>query len=215
MVEPFSISASAASFVSLGIQVCHELVLYCNAWAQFEEDAVNTAQKMNGLKFTLEALQEILPMVASLDSNAGAALQPVDDHIFSCNESLEMLRMALVKFQSIIPLSGLRRSMQSFKKHVAYPFRKDMLRELQDTVTAMQTNLQSAVQVLELHVQSHQGKMLTSLNGVVKSQALFAKVQIIHDKLLEISDISTELTLLPNTIETVIIRELSHHGDRL
>ena len=150
MSDPFSLGASAAGIIASAIQVCQALISYCNAWTSFDGDIGNTSEKLNGLRLTLEVLNDILPKLDSLDASAAPALQNVNERILSCQKGLDQLREAVTKFQPVSPSSGLRQSVQNFKQQSLYPFRKDMLQWLRSTVSDMQANLNSAVQVLEL-----------------------------------------------------------------
>lgn len=144
----FSTAASAAGVISLGIQVCQGLVSYCNAWKSYDEDISNAAEKLTGLRLTLETLRDILPKVESSNSSALPVLQAVYRQISSSNIGLDSLHAALTRFQSYGSPTSFRESLRKFKQQSLFPFKKDSLKELQDTVTGLQANLGSAVQVL-------------------------------------------------------------------
>lgn len=144
----FSAAAGAVGVISLGIQVCQGLVLYCNAWKSHDKDIDDAAEKIGGLRLTLEGLQDILPKVASSDPGALPVLQTVYRHVSSSNDGLDKLHAALIKFQSLGTPIGFRDRLRNFKQQSLFPFRKDILKDLRDTVTDLQANLGSAVQVL-------------------------------------------------------------------
>jgi hypothetical protein len=150
MTDPFSLTSSAAGIIGPAIQICQALVSYCNAWTSFDGDIGNTAERLNGLRLTLEILNDIMPKLDSLDPSAAPALQNVSERILSCKKGMDQLQEVLTKFQSITPSSGLRQSVRNIKQQSLYPFRKDVLQGLRSTVSEMQANLDSAVQLLEL-----------------------------------------------------------------
>ena len=150
MADPLSLSASGASFISLGIQICQGLISYCNDWTSFDGDIGNTSEKLSGLRATLEILKDVLPKVESLDASVAPVFQNANRQILSCKGSLDSLQAVLIKLQPVAAASGVRVSLQNIKQHSLYPFRKDMLQGLRNIVSDMQANLDSAVQVLGL-----------------------------------------------------------------
>ena len=150
MTDPFSLTSTAVGIIVPTIQLCQALISYCNAWTSFNGDTGNIAERLNGLRLTLEVLNDTMPKLDSLDPSAAPALQNVNERIISCKEGADRLREVLTSFQSISPSSGLRQSLQNFKQQSIYPFRKDVLQGLRSTVSEMQANLDSAVQVLQL-----------------------------------------------------------------
>jgi len=150
MADPLSLGASGTSFIGLGIQVCQELISYCNDWTSFNGEIGNTSEKLNGLRATLEILKDVLPRVETLDASAAPVVQNATRQILSCKGGLDNLQAALTKVRPASTSSGVRMSLQNFKQHSLYPFRKEMLQGLRNTVADMQANLDSAVQVLDL-----------------------------------------------------------------
>jgi len=150
MADPLSIGASGASFISLGIQVCQGLISYCNDWTSFDGDIGNTSEKLNGLRATLEILRVELPRIQSLDASAAPVVENANRQILSCRGSLEKLQAVLTKLQPVGSFSGIRESLQNFKQHSLYPFRKDLLQGLRSAAAEMQANLDSAVQAVGL-----------------------------------------------------------------
>ena len=144
----FSAAAGAVGVISLGIQVCQGLVSYCNAWKSHDKDIGDAAEKLTSLRLTLEALQDILPKVESSNPSALPVLQTVRRQISSSSDGLDKLHAALTKFQSLGTPTGFRESLRNFKQQSLFPFRKDILKTLQDTVKDLQAILGSAVQVL-------------------------------------------------------------------
>lgn len=148
MTDPLSAAASAASFISLGIEVCKGLMSYFRNLRGQDEDICTFSERIENFRFTLETLDPLLPMVEHLESSASPPLQNVRRQILSCCKGMNTLKAALTKFQSIEVASGFREKLNNLKQRGLYPFRKEVLQELQRTVADMQRNLNTALHVL-------------------------------------------------------------------
>lgn len=148
MSDPLSTAAAAVSFISVGIEVCKGLASCFRDIKAHDKDIGNLSERIDGFRITLEALKDILPKVRHLDSSASPLLQHVRTQMLSCNKGMDMLGAALKKFQSIGAASSFQEKLHNLKQRSLYPFRKEVLQELQNTVAEMQNNLNSALQVL-------------------------------------------------------------------
>lgn len=148
MADPLSATAAAVSFISLGIEVCKGLGSYFRDMRTHDKDVGNLSERIDGFRITLEALKDILPKVEDLDSSASPLLQHVRIQMLSCHKGMDTLGAALKKFQSIGAVSSFQEKLHNLKQRSLYPFRKEVLQELQRTVSEMQGNLNSALLVL-------------------------------------------------------------------
>ncbi|KAL2825341.1 hypothetical protein BDW59DRAFT_161817 [Aspergillus cavernicola] len=60
MSDPFSVAGSTVGVISLGLQLCNQLVSYCRSVRDANQDLQNIATKAAGLRAPLKALRDIL-----------------------------------------------------------------------------------------------------------------------------------------------------------
>ena len=144
MADPFSLTASAAGVVSLGITVCQGLIDYCQAFAGQYGDVRVVVQDLQALKQSLTLLEDILKHQPDL-------LNLVLPYI-------DILRGRIDDLQPILGSLGENVSGQHpFKDKVKratqrtlYPFKKGMLSKLRDSVRQAQANLHLALHVVQV-----------------------------------------------------------------
>jgi hypothetical protein len=151
MADPFSIIGSAVGVVSLGLTVCQGLISYYGPWTAYDKEISCLAQKAEGLKTTLTILQE---PVQNFESSGSSVAIEVQRRIISCGELLESLQSVVENCKKTSPSSDLKHRAQALKKRIMYPFRRDTVLWLVNTVEGLQANLNTALQVLQLYVTS-------------------------------------------------------------
>lgn len=60
MSDPVSVAGSAVGVISLGIQVCQQIVSYCQSWRGYDQDIQKVASKADGLRTPLKKLREMI-----------------------------------------------------------------------------------------------------------------------------------------------------------
>lgn len=141
MSDPLSIAGTAVGIISLGLQVCGEIVSFCQAWQSFNEDIQNIGQKADGLRMPLRVLRELIedfrttdPMIASDLENKAKSIEHV----------IKRLKTATDRYAT-----G-KSNPDSFRfqlKKAAYPFKKEGLREMASDLDSVEAVLQTALQM--------------------------------------------------------------------
>lgn len=81
MSDPISVTGTAAGVVSIGLQVCSEIVSYCQAWRGFDEDIRNFSQKADGLRIPLVVLRGLLASSPGTDVATATDIEEKLRHI--------------------------------------------------------------------------------------------------------------------------------------
>ena len=147
MGEPLSVTGTAAGIVSLGLTVCQSLISYYGPWSAYGEEMSELACKAEGLKTTLQTVQGTLEKFESTES---IQTMEVQTGIMSCKEALQRLEKEIEKCKKTQSPSDIREKLQAIRKRVLYPFKRETLLWLKNTVEGLQTNLNTSFQVLQL-----------------------------------------------------------------
>lgn len=150
MGDPFSVAASTASFLSLGIQITQGLAKYLQAWKSHDKEIGDMLHRLENLSLTLTDLTDILPIVESLDNSTSETLGRARQNIRSCAAALTKLHQALIKSESITPPAGIFDRMHNIRLRSMHLFDSVELGGLQNAVAETQRNLASAVENLQL-----------------------------------------------------------------
>ncbi|KAJ5604460.1 hypothetical protein N7510_009614 [Penicillium lagena] len=149
MADPLSVLGTALSVISLGLQMREEIVSYCRAWRGIHQELQDVANKADGLEAPLEALREIIQETQLTDPKIAEDLQT----------KLGALRGGIERTRDLP--ESVRDKIRAKGKRAAYPFRKDMLRELANELDSIQINLHTTLHVLFMFLIS-QGVSLDS-----------------------------------------------------
>jgi hypothetical protein len=149
MADPLSITSSAAGVVSLGLTVCQGLISYYGPWSAYNMEISCVAQKAEGLGTTLTMLQK---SVQHFGSSAGEVPIEVQRRLLACVELLESLESAIERCKKTSPPSDFQDKAQALRRRMMYPFRRDTLQWLVNSVEGLQSNLNTAIQVLQMYV---------------------------------------------------------------
>lgn len=126
MGEPFAVAASAIGVVSLGLQVCHGLMSYCESYRSQNSDNAQAYDKIDGLRSTLALLQSSLPQ---LDPSIAVTAENVKKRILSCSQGVQKLREILVECSQHVVPETYNEKIQKCALKALYPF-KDALKSL-------------------------------------------------------------------------------------
>ncbi len=142
-------AGSVVGLISLGIQSCQGLTSYYSAWKSYDEQISQTYRNIDELKITCENLErELQRMTVDQDP----AIQQVVRLITSCQDGIHDLCYALGHCRSTKVPHSLDAKIKLFRARALYPFRKQTLETLIDSVHSIQSNLGSALQILQLYV---------------------------------------------------------------
>ncbi|KAL9120795.1 MAG: hypothetical protein Q9187_002651 [Circinaria calcarea] len=185
MSDPLTIAGGTVGVISLSIQVCQGLVSYYDSWKSYEETLSHNDIRLDQLEMSLEILKSSL---SRLDPANVVAAQHVNDIMVSCKDGTDNLKKILDKCRLVQHPKGLREQLKDFGRKALFPFKKDTLKSLKTTVTELQGNIDSAMQVLELDVLGSHGQALKSVASTSSRtetgiQEVHTKLQYIENKL--------------------------------
>ena len=147
MVDPLSVTGTTVGIVSLGLTVCQSLISYYGPWSAYNEEISELASKAEGLKTTLQTVQGTLEKFESTES---IQTMGVKTRIMSCIQALQRLEKEIEKCKKTQSPSDFREKLQAIRKRVLYPFKRETLLWLKNTVEWLQANLNTTFQVLQL-----------------------------------------------------------------
>ncbi|GES61168.1 hypothetical protein ATEIFO6365_0006062700 [Aspergillus terreus] len=150
MTDPFSVGAGVVGVLSLGITVCQGLTAYYGPFSQFDSETKALVQKAEGLTSTLQQLESLLkpfqnPLNSPLDE-----VHLVTQRIKDCRDELEGLSHALTKCRGCDATTVIKKSGWYYARKVLYPFKRGTIISLTGTVSNLQSNLDTALLVLNL-----------------------------------------------------------------
>jgi hypothetical protein len=139
MTDPASLVGTVSGVLSLGISVSQGIATYCSQFKGYESQTVAFLHRLESLKNTLEHIERLLrDPRSSLKSCPIEAVQKVADCVLDCREWLQQLEKLLEKCQN----SAFGRA--------RYPFERETILDLEKTIAAFQSNLDTALQFLHL-----------------------------------------------------------------
>jgi hypothetical protein len=147
MSEPFSVASSAVGIVSLGLQVTQSLVTYYSQFKAFDSDIADISRKADGLHGILQVLE--VPLRKFEIENATIPAQ-VRTAISASEEGLRNLNDWIEKYGKAKPPANIEDRLRLLRKRTLFPFRRDTLLGLKSTLQSLQSNLNTAIQVLHL-----------------------------------------------------------------
>ncbi|KGO72666.1 hypothetical protein PITC_056520 [Penicillium italicum] len=153
MSDPLSVTGSAVGIISLGLQVCGEIVSFCQAWCGFNEDLESLGQKADGLRMPLRTLRDLIEDFHTTDP---AIASDLENKAKIIEQVVKRLKKAKDRYAS--DPDSLRFQL----KRAAYPFRKEGLRDMANDLDSFQTMLQTA-----LHIYSTQNARDSAAPGIL------------------------------------------------
>lgn len=141
MSDPLSAAGSAVGIISLGLQVCGEIVSFCQAWRGFNEDIQNIAEKADGLLMPLRTLRQLIEDFRTTDPTIASDLEK---KAMSIERAIKRLKTATDRYASTTSDTD---SFRFQLKKAAYPFRKEGLRDMASDLDSVQAVLQTALQM--------------------------------------------------------------------
>ena len=162
-------AGSLVGLISLSIQSCQGLTSYYSAWNSYDEQIGHTHRNLDELRITCENLERELQRITQYQE---PAVQQVVRLIASCQHGINSLRHALEQCHSVpIPDTPIAK-IKLYRARALFPFRKQTLERLKNTVNSIQSNLGNALQILQLYVEQSQ-------RNVESTEATFAVILII------------------------------------
>jgi hypothetical protein len=150
MADPFSAAGGAVGVISLGLTVCQGLLAYYGPFKTFHEQIDEVACRVSSLDGILNALQGVLINARILSNSPTAQSTAIAiDSIISCHNGLQRLRKMLEKCRNTRPGNNLLGSNIQINQ-MLYPFRRDTLITLMETMNWLQANLSTSLQILNM-----------------------------------------------------------------
>lgn len=160
MADPFSVAGGVVGVVTLAITTCQGIISYYNSWEAQDQNIIDAKGKIERLRSSLSALEEILPKISS----SSAIAEHVEQCILGCRKGIVRLEDFLGRCRKDPAPFSFRDKLRACRQKVIFPFRESSLDNLRDIVQDLEGNLSTALQVLQLYVSSSFLRMLPSLH---------------------------------------------------
>jgi hypothetical protein len=150
MADPLSVAGSAVGIISLGLTVCQGLLAYYGPFKSFHDQIDEVICRIAALDGILKVLQDVFmdDHIISTSLTAQSAAVAVDC-ILRCSEGLHRLKKTLEKCTSTKSTNNPFRSKIQINR-MLYPFRRDTLMALLETMSWLQANLNTSLQILNM-----------------------------------------------------------------
>ncbi|KAF2718867.1 hypothetical protein K431DRAFT_123484, partial [Polychaeton citri CBS 116435] len=167
------LAGSAVGFVSLGLQVCQGLLSYYNDWKDYRTDIRSVYESITDLSRTLGLLRTSLGDEL-LDKERA---ERVKNCLIPCEYALNELSLKQRELQKYPQPERSRQKTWSEVQRLAYPFKKDTLKKLQETVGQVQERLKLAIQILQLDLDTNSQRKLGHVLDVSQQNQRLLGVQ--------------------------------------
>jgi hypothetical protein len=148
MADPLSVAGLAAGLVSLGLQVCGNIITYIDALDCREHDLAALRHQHNSVFQTLQVVEASLAQLQRTHQRATAAARSCLD---ACHAELEDLSVLVAEYSSRTRSETSRREkLRSQGKKLLYPFSRPKLEHLEARLRNANAALQLALQALGL-----------------------------------------------------------------
>ncbi|KAH8731947.1 hypothetical protein GQ44DRAFT_603580 [Phaeosphaeriaceae sp. PMI808] len=146
MSDPFSVAGTAVGITSLGIQVCQGLFQYYTKFRGIHSDIDDVLERIEGLERLLRSLNSLKPECDQAgDSEVSSHLNM---SLRACEETVQRLKWMALRYGETNDPSSFEEHLRLAKKRLSWPFRRDTLMELRDTLSGLQDNLALSHQIL-------------------------------------------------------------------
>jgi hypothetical protein len=150
MAEVLGVASGAVSIVSIGIQVARGLLEYYESWKNQGQDISDMCISLESLLRTLIVVSDTITPPAkfarSVTMNVERNVQPVMQAVNKLSDKLE-------KVLSIgIPKQSAQALMRRHIRRTLYPFREQTLLNIQRGISEARSNLDLALQALQVSV---------------------------------------------------------------
>lgn len=148
MADPLSLTGTAVGVVSLGIQVCHGLFNYLQTVRGRHKEVQDGITEARALLDIFQSINEVLPDFEKQDRETAALLLSCltrnESRVLELKKTLDNLK------QSVDPATDVKGKMKRSAKALAYPFREENMRQLQNSANRLLQGLQLGMQVAGL-----------------------------------------------------------------
>jgi len=152
MTDPFSISAGVVGVVSLGLAVSQGFLSFYTPWKTYDEEIQHFTGKLDGLQNILNVVEGFILNDDEFNLASDQYEKLVLANIASCQQACRRLEEMLDKCKSADCSLFVRKSDWLRLRRAAYPFKKETLLTLSQTVSGLQDNLNLALQLMNRFV---------------------------------------------------------------
>lgn len=168
-MDPLSIAAGSAGFLSIGLQVCKGLLEYYSSWKSFDED-------ISALYAKTEGLARILIVLDATVQNpklSQDAVKVIQDQMSTCAVSLKKLEKTFEKVKERNTRGhSMLDKVKAQGRRAFYPFKESTIAKLKENVSGILEDLQVAIQTLQLDTTITQTEAVESLATGVANLAV-------------------------------------------
>lgn len=167
MADPLSIVGGVVGIASLGIQVSQSLIDFYNKYKNQKSDLANILRNLENLKNTLQELEKIWAG-RTLTEDYQHLVERIQESVTNCNDAIDELDTACQKFTRITQ-PGSKKSFDTIKHQIAYPFKKSTLDKLNIDITDIRKNLAFLLQIVQLRATTRHQDDLNELKALLES----------------------------------------------
>ncbi|KAI0841425.1 hypothetical protein F5Y06DRAFT_308245 [Hypoxylon sp. FL0890] len=147
MMDPLSISASAAGLISLGLQVSSGIIGYCKVYRSREADLVQLVQHARELDSFLGLIRDRTMASQTPNTDIDSLLQGCRTVCDACLGDIKQLN---AKYTSLKPVHGFNGRRKGFIQSLKYSFDKGKLDDLRSQLQGFNAKLQGYLQLINL-----------------------------------------------------------------
>jgi ankyrin repeat domain-containing protein 50 len=144
------VASGVIGIVSFGVQITQGLLTYYGSWKDQDNNVLDMCASLDGLSRTLTLLLKTIQQHAT---PGGPIEKSVEENVNRVDEAMKKLEDELRKVQATeSPKPGVRAAMRRHVRRALYPFKENTLRKIQQVVSEARSNLDIALQVLQVFV---------------------------------------------------------------
>jgi hypothetical protein len=147
MTDPLSVTAGAAGFISLAITVCQGLVTYYKAWDGWEDDVRSAVQDVEDISKFFNLFNSRISTMSADQADIVNQAHTARTRIAEAAKKLEEIRD---KCKAVPTQNGKRHRLRNLSRRSLYPFKKETLQEVQDTVRQARAGLTDLLQLIQM-----------------------------------------------------------------
>ena len=142
MSDPFSVGVGAVGIISLGIQLCKEIISYTAALRGHDEDIQAVGMKAEELQTVLKALREVVEDIRLTDP---AVASDLNEQALSLQSQIQKIKRHIDQYRPVLPDSSISKFRNKLKK-AAYPITaRESLNAMKGDMDSMQSTIQTVL----------------------------------------------------------------------
>ena len=146
MAEALGVASGVAGLLSLGLELCHEILAYYDGVMSFDEDVKRMCSSIKDVNKILRVIENTL----TKGTFSADTIEIVETSISRCTEGLATLQKKLGKIRANDPDGTFKTKLEYTKKRLLYPFKESTLAKLRELCGNLQDNLGLALNALNM-----------------------------------------------------------------